>query len=80
MRQVVAELGVGERAAGRPALGPVNGLLYAQPGTLFDIVSGNNGYARRVPALQAKPGYDQASGLGVPRFDALAAALPPPAR
>lgn len=74
-----AVLSARERAAGRPPLGPVNGLLYARPGTIFDIVSGNNGYTRRVPALQAKPGYDQASGLGVPRFDALAAALPPPA-
>jgi kumamolisin len=74
-----AVLSARERAAGRPPLGPVNGLLYSQPGTIFDIVSGNNGYSRKVPALQAKPGYDQASGLGVPRFDALAATLPPPA-
>ena len=73
------EAGHATPGTGRPPLGPVNGLLYARPGTIFDIVSGNNGYTRRVPALQAKPGYDQASGLGVPRFDALAAALPPPA-
>jgi hypothetical protein len=72
-----------ERAAGRPPLGPVNGLLYAleagTPGTIFDVVSGANGYSRKVPGLRAGPGYDQASGLGVPRFDRLAAALPPPA-
>jgi kumamolisin len=74
-----AVLSASERAAGRPPLGPVNRLLYARPETIFDIVSGNNGYSPKAPALQAKPGYDQASGLGVPRFDALAAALPPPA-
>lgn len=72
-----------EQAAGRPPLGPVNGLLYelyaSAPETLFDIVSGANGYDRRVPARTAGPGYDLASGLGVPRFDRLAAALPPPA-
>ena len=46
------------------------------PDTLFDVVSGSNGYDPRVPALSAAPGYDLASGLGVPRFDRLAAALP----
>ena len=40
-----AVLSARERAAGRPPLGPVNGLLYARPGTIFDIVSGNNGYS-----------------------------------
>ena len=78
-----AVLSANERAAGRPPLGPVNGLLYAletsAPDTLFDVVSGSNGYVPRVPALSAAPGYDRASGLGVPRFDRLAAALPPPA-
>ena len=75
-----AVLSANERAAGRPPLGPVNGLLYASPaGTVFDVVSGENGYDRRVPAHRAAPGYDLASGLGVPRFDALSAALPPPA-
>jgi subtilase family serine protease len=79
-----AVLSANERAAGRPPPGPVNGLLYelqgSAPGALFDVVSGNNGYDRRVRARSAAPGYDLASGLGVPRFDQLAAALPPPAR
>jgi tripeptidyl-peptidase-1 len=75
-----AVLSARERAAGRPPLGPVNGLLYTSaPQSLFDVVTGNNGYDRRVPARQAGPGYDLASGLGVPRFDVMAAALPPPA-
>jgi hypothetical protein len=42
-------------------------------------VSGSNGYNPRVPGINATPGYDMASGLGVPRFDQLAAALPPSA-
>jgi kumamolisin len=75
-----AVLSARERSAGRPPLGPVNGLLYASPAqAVFDVVSGDNGYDRRVPANRAGPGYDLASGLGVPRLDALTAALPPPA-
>jgi kumamolisin len=75
-----AVLSANERAAGRPPLGPVNGLLYdSAPQTVFDVVSGDNAYSRKVRGLSATPGYDRASGLGVPRFDALSAALPPPA-
>jgi kumamolisin len=74
-----AALSANERATGRPPLGPVNGLLYAvqatAPDTFFDVVSGANGYDPRVPALSANPGYDLASGLGVPHFDRLAAAV-----
>jgi subtilase family serine protease len=79
-----AVLSARQRAAGRPPLGPVNGLLYglrrSTPATLFDIVDGSNGYNRKVPAQHAKAGYDLASGLGVPQFAQLAASLPPPAR
>jgi subtilase family serine protease len=75
-----AVLSARERATGRPPLGPVNGLLYASaPRTVFDIVSGDNAYSRKVPGLRATPGYDRASGLGVPRFDVLTSALPQPA-
>lgn len=78
-----ATLSASERAAGRPPVGPANGLLYAlgegEPGALFDVVSGANGYDPKVPARSAGPGYDLASGWGVPRFDELAAAPPPPA-
>jgi hypothetical protein len=76
-----AVLSARERAAGRPPLGPVNGLLYSlessSPDGFFDVVSGDNRYLRRVRGLRAGPGYDRASGLGVPRFDRLAASLPP---
>jgi kumamolisin len=77
-----AALSARQRAAGNPPLGPVDGLLYAvrarAPAALFDVISGSNGYSRRVPAFSAKPGYDLASGLGVPQFAQLAAVLPPP--
>jgi kumamolisin len=70
------------RAHHRPPLGPVNGLLYdlraTAPQTFYDVVSGANGYRRRVPARRAHPGYDLASGLGVPRFERLLGALPRP--
>ena len=74
-----AVLSARERAAGRPPLGPVNGLLYdvraTAPDLLYDVVEGDNGYTRTVPARRARPGYDLASGVGVPRFRDLAAAL-----
>lgn len=73
-----------QRRQHRPPLGPVDGLLYYKasraPTTMFDVISGANGYLRSVPAHRAKRGYDLASGLGVPQFAALAAQLPPPAR
>ena len=76
-----AVIGARQRAAGLPPLGPVNGLLYASaPATRYDITSGDNGYTRRVPAHAARPGYDLASGLGVPEFARLAFAIPPPGR
>ena len=78
-----AVLSARERAAGRPPLGSVNGLLYwlqaNAPGSFFDIVSGTNQYDQRVRGLSATPGYDMASGVGVPRFDRVGAVLPAPA-
>ena len=72
------------QAAGKPPLGPVNGLVYwlerRHPGALYDVVSGNNQYDRHVPGHRAHRGYDLASGVGVPRFDRIAALLPAPGR
>ena len=77
-----AALSARERAAGRPPLGPVNGLLYeletTAPTAFYQIVSGQNRWRPRVPGYRALPGYDRASGLGAPRFDRIAAALPGP--
>jgi kumamolisin len=82
MAGAFAVLSARERAASRPPLGPVNGLLYevqqSNPETLFDVVSGDNGYSPAVRAREARPGYDLASGLGVPRFDRIASVLQQP--
>ncbi len=84
MAGAFALLDAAQRARGRPRLGPVNGLLYrlhaTSPRIFFDVVSGANGYTRRVRAWRARPGYDLASGLGVPQFARLARAIPLAAR
>jgi subtilase family serine protease len=65
-----------------PPVGPADGLFYylakCQPSALWDVVQGNNGFLRKVPARYAKPGYDLASGLGVPQFAQVAQLIPPP--
>ncbi len=65
-----------------PPVGPANGLFYdlarCAPATMWDVISGNNGYLPDVRAHRATRGYDLASGLGVPRFALIAAKLPPP--
>jgi kumamolisin len=69
-----------ERTAGRPRIGLANGWFYhaaALPGAFFDITTGNNDLAG-VGCCQATTGYDLASGLGVPNWATLPAALPPP--
>jgi subtilase family serine protease len=70
------------QAAGKPPLGPVNGLVYwlqrHHPGALYDIISGNNRYDRHAPGHRARRGYDLASGVGVLRFDRIARLLPAP--
>ncbi len=80
----MAIVSANQRRRHRPPVGPANGLFYYQsrraPNTMFDVISGANGYLRNVPARHATRGYDLASGLGVPQFALLQAQLPPPAR
>jgi subtilase family serine protease len=68
-----------ERTAGRPRVGLANGWFYqaatARPSTFFDVTSGDNDIGG-VGCCQAAVGYDLASGLGVPNWAALPAALP----
>ncbi|MCW2522231.1 MAG: hypothetical protein JWO63_566 [Frankiales bacterium] len=69
-----------ERAAGRPRIGLANGWFYPaaeRPGAFYDVVTGDNDLAD-VGCCQASTGYDLASGLGVPNWATLPAALPPP--
>lgn len=49
----------------------------AQPSAFFDVTQGNNDLAG-VGCCQATTGFDPASGLGVPNWAALPAALTPP--
>ncbi len=80
----MAILSANQRRSHLPPLGPANGLFYylarRSPSAVYDVVSGATGYLRKVPARHAKPGYDLASGLGVPQFGRLAAWLPAPGR
>ena len=67
-----------ERTAGQPAIGLANGWFYQaakQPSTFYDVTKGNNDLAG-VGCCQAGPGYDTASGLGVPNWATLPATLP----
>ncbi|WP_328474986.1 S53 family peptidase [Actinoplanes sp. NBC_00393] len=76
----LALVSASERAAGRPAVGLANGWFYAvhgTSGTFFDVTQGNNDL-RSVGCCTAGPGYDLASGLGVPLWETLPATLPAP--
>jgi kumamolisin len=69
-----------QRQAGHPRIGLANGWFYkaaAQPSTFFDVTKGSNDLAG-VDCCPATPRYDFASGLGVPNWATLPAALPNP--
>jgi subtilase family serine protease len=69
-----------QRNAGHPPIGLANGWFYqaaSHPGAFFDVTTGNNDLAG-VGCCQAAVGYDLASGLGVPNWAVLPAALPSP--
>ncbi|XVU26745.1 S53 family peptidase [Actinoplanes sp. CA-054009] len=76
----LALVSAGERAGGRPAVGLANGWFYSvtgKSGTFHDVTKGDNDL-KTVGCCTAGPGYDLASGLGVPQWDTLPATLPPP--
>jgi hypothetical protein len=79
----MAILSADQERLGLPPVGPANGLFYysdrASPATFWDVVNGNNRWSAAAPGHRARRGYDLASGLGVPQFAQLAAALPSPA-
>ncbi len=80
MASAMALISAHEREAGRPTLGFPNPWLYRtaqrHPSTMYDVTAGDNQFAipysltsTNVPACcQATPGYDAATGLGVPEF------------
>jgi len=71
-----------ERSRGYPILGFTNPWLYASANTdknpFYDVVSGSNA-VEMTGCCSAYPGYDMASGLGVPAMAALYKSLTPPA-
>jgi kumamolisin len=80
----MAAVSVDLRRHHQPPIGPANGLLYylssRRTAALWDVISGNNRYFPTVPGFRAEPGYDLASGVGVPQFAFVARDVPFPAR
>jgi len=60
-------------AAGKSPLGFLNPFLYANPGALFDITSGDNPGCQ-TNGFTAITGWDPITGLGTPNFSSLLAA------
>jgi tripeptidyl-peptidase-1 len=60
-------------AAGKPALGFLNPFIYKNPTAFNDVTSGTNSDAK-VYGFTAVKGWDAASGLGTPNYEALASA------
>jgi len=61
--------------AGKPQMGFINPFLYQNPHAFFDVTKGTNAIGRGTGSLKygyaAAPGWDAATGLGTPLFDAL---------
>ena len=69
---MIALLNARRLANGKPPLGFVNPLFYSHPEAFHDVTSGcNKGLFWH--GFTAIPGWDAASGLGTPNFEALAA-------
>jgi tripeptidyl-peptidase-1 len=57
-------------AAGEPTVGFVNPTLYANPGIMHDIATGNNPGCN-TNGFSASTGWDPVTGLGTPNYPAL---------
>jgi tripeptidyl-peptidase-1 len=68
---IVALLNDVRYAAGKPALGWLNPLLYAHPEGFNDVTTGSNPGCG-TQGFQAAAGWDPATGLGTPNFQKLA--------
>lgn len=79
----VAVVAAAQRRAGQPGLGFLNPLLYRlwqrHPRTFFDITAGTNDMYGN-GCCRARTGYDQATGVGAPRFAVWPKLVPPAAR
>jgi subtilase family serine protease len=71
-----------QRSRHQPRIGLANGWLYQadrrNPASFYDVTQGNN-RIKLVNCCTATPGYDLASGLGVPNWSILPSELPAPA-
>lgn len=61
-------------SAGKPPLGFLNPFIYKNPGGFQDVTSGVNGGGRKY-GFKAIKGWDPATGLGTPDFEALSTAV-----
>jgi len=61
-------------SAGKPPLGFLNPFIYKNPGGFQDVTSGVNGGGRKY-GFKAIKGWDPATGLGTPDFEALSRAV-----
>jgi len=61
-------------AAGKPAMGFLNPFLYQNPSAFFDVQHGTNS-DRSKYGFTAVEGWDAATGLGTPNYEALAVAV-----
>jgi len=82
---LVSRLNEAQRRAGRPSLGLLNPWLYQvhqdHPEAFLDVVVGDTASTEDhlcKLGFRAGPGWDPATGLGVPRFSRLLALLPRP--
>ena len=65
----------GERlAAGKPALGFLNPFIYQNPSAFQDVTKGTNNAGKKY-GFKAVKGWDAATGLGTPDFEALSKAV-----
>ena len=65
-------------AAGKPAVGFMNPLIYQNPQAFFDVTVGSNKVGRGGPPLpygfNCSTGWDPVTGMGTPKFEKLLAA------
>ena len=57
--------------AGKPPLGFLNPLFYANPTAFQDVTKGKNNEPPNKWGFSAIPGWDAATGLGTPDYEAL---------
>merc|ERR1712113_1145170 len=61
---LVARLNSARKAKGMPPMGFMNPWIYKHPEVFHDVTKGENGFA-------AMPGWDPATGVGTPNFEAM---------